>query len=172
LGGTVAFYTFTTYMQKFLVNTSGFSKNTATLVSSLTLFVFMLIQPLYGWVSDRIGRKPILKTFGILGTLTTVPIMMALSHTNNFWVAFALIMVALLIVSNYTSINAVVKAELFPAHIRALGVGFPYAIAVSLFGGTAEYIALLFKGNGPPGTGFTGMLQVYHGFVGHLRYHE
>jgi MHS family alpha-ketoglutarate permease-like MFS transporter len=145
LGGTVAFYTFTTYMQKFLVNTSGFSKNTATLVSTLTLFVFMLAQPLYGYISDRIGRKPLLKTFGILGTLTTVPIMIALSHTKNEWIAFALIMAALLIVSNYTSINAVVKAELFPAHIRALGVGFPYAIAVSLFGGTAEPIALLFK---------------------------
>jgi MHS family alpha-ketoglutarate permease-like MFS transporter len=148
LGGTVAFYTFTTYMQKFLVNTSGFSKNTATLVSTLTLFVFMLVQPLYGYISDRIGRKPMLRLFGILGTLTTIPIMVALSHTKNEWTAFALIMAALLIVSNYTSINAVVKAELFPAHVRALGVGFPYAIAVSAFGGTAEYVALLFKNAG------------------------
>ncbi|MDB5128018.1 MFS transporter [Mucilaginibacter sp.] len=148
IGGTVAFYTFTTYMQKFLVNTNGFSKNEATLISSLTLIVFMLIQPLYGWVSDRIGRKPMLKTFGILGTLTTIPILTYLSQTHNFWVAFALIMLALLIVSNYTAINAVVKAELFPAHIRALGVGFPYAIAVSIFGGSAEYIALMFKGYG------------------------
>ncbi|MCQ6958935.1 MFS transporter [Mucilaginibacter aquariorum] len=148
IGGTVAFYTFTTYMQKFLVNTNGFSKNEATLISSLTLIVFMLIQPLYGWVSDKIGRKPMLKTFGILGTLTTIPIFTYLSQTHNFWVAFALIMLALLIVSNYTAINAVVKAELFPAHIRALGVGFPYAIAVSVFGGTAEYIALMFKGYG------------------------
>jgi MHS family alpha-ketoglutarate permease-like MFS transporter len=148
IGGTVAFYTFTTYMQKFLVNTNGFSKNEATLISSLTLIVFMLIQPLYGWVSDRIGRKPMLKTFGILGTLTTIPIFTYLSQTHNFWVAFALIMLALLIISNYTAINAVVKAELFPAHIRALGVGFPYAIAVSIFGGSAEYIALMFKGYG------------------------
>lgn len=148
IGGTVAFYTFTTYMQKFLVNTNGFSKNTATLISTLTLIVFMLIQPLYGLLSDKIGRKPLLKAFGILGTITTIPLLTFLSHTNNFWVAFGLIMLALLIVSNYTAINAVVKAELFPAHIRALGVGFPYAIAVSAFGGSAEYIALLFKQKG------------------------
>jgi MHS family alpha-ketoglutarate permease-like MFS transporter len=145
IGGTVAFYTFTTYMQKFLVNTNGFSKNTATLISTLTLVIFMLIQPLYGLLSDRIGRKPLLKAFGILGTITTIPILTYLGATTNFWVAFGLIMLALLIVSNYTSINAVVKAELFPAHIRALGVGFPYAIAVSAFGGSAEYLALLFK---------------------------
>jgi MHS family alpha-ketoglutarate permease-like MFS transporter len=145
VGGTVAFYTFTTYMQKFLVNTSGFSKNSATLISTLTLVGFMLLQPVFGLLSDKIGRKPLLIGFGILGTLTTVPILIALSHTKDVWIAFALIMCALIIVSGYTSINAVVKAELFPANVRALGVGFPYAIAVSLFGGTAEYIALWFK---------------------------
>lgn len=145
VGGTVAFYTFTTYMQKFLVNTSGFSKDDATLISALTLIVFMLLQPLFGLLSDKIGRKPLLIGFGILGTTTTVPILTALGSTKDFWLAFALIICALVIVSGYTSINAVVKAELFPANVRALGVGFPYAIAVSLFGGTAEYIALDFK---------------------------
>jgi MHS family alpha-ketoglutarate permease-like MFS transporter len=145
VGGTVAFYTFTTYMQKFLVNTSGFSKNNATLISALTLMVFMLLQPVFGLLSDKIGRKPLLIGFGILGALTTIPIMTALGGTKNFWLAFALIMCALVIVSGYTSINAVVKAELFPANVRALGVGFPYAIAVSVFGGSAEYVALDFK---------------------------
>jgi len=63
-------------------------------------------------------------------------------------VALLLVMAALLIVSGYTSINAVVKAELFPAQVRALGVGLPYALTVSVFGGTAEYIALWFKQQG------------------------
>lgn len=150
IGGTVAFYTFTTYMQKFLVNTSGLTKSKATLVSTLTLAVFMLIQPLFGWISDRIGRKPLLIAFGIAGTLATVPILLALGATHDMWTAFLLIMAALIIVSGYTSINAVVKAELFPANVRALGVGFPYAIAVSIFGGSAEYVALSFKDAGHP----------------------
>ncbi len=145
VGGTVAFYTFTTYMQKFLVNTSGFSKNTATLISTLSLVGFMLLQPLFGALSDKIGRRPLLIAFGVLGTICTIPLLNTLSITTNKWVAFTLIFSALIIVSGYTSINAVVKAELFPAEVRALGVGFPYAIAVSLFGGTAEYIALWFK---------------------------
>lgn len=145
LGGTVAFYTYTTYMQKFLVNTSGFTNSEATLIATLTLVVFMLIQPLFGLLSDKIGRKPLLIVFGILGSLATVPLMLALGGTQQVWTAFALLMVALIIVSGYTSINAVVKAELFPAHVRALGVGFPYAISVSLFGGSAEWVALQFK---------------------------
>lgn len=145
IGGTVAFYTFTTYMQKFLVNTAGFSNGSATMISTVTLVVFMLLQPVFGLLSDKIGRKPLLIGFGILGTLATVPIMTALSTTKEVWPAFALILCALIITSGYTSINAVVKAELFPVKVRALGVGFPYAIAVSIFGGTAESLALLFK---------------------------
>ncbi|MDO3627900.1 MFS transporter [Mucilaginibacter sp. BT774] len=147
IGGTVAFYTFTTYMQKFLVDTAKFSNADASLISTLSLVVFMLLQPLFGLLSDKIGRKPLLIGFGIAGALTTVPIMTTLSSTKEVWSAFLLVMCALIIISAYTSINAVVKAELFPAKIRALGVGFPYAIAVSLFGGTAETLALTFKQN-------------------------
>ena len=148
LGGTVAFYTYTTYMQKFLVNTSGWTKEAATAVSALCLFIYMCLQPLFGALSDRVGRRPLLIGFGILGTLCTVPLMTVLAGTKDFWTGFGLIMAALVIVSGYTSINAVVKAELFPSHVRALGVALPYAIAVSLFGGSAEYVALGLKAQG------------------------
>ncbi len=148
LGGTLAFYTYTTYMQKFLVNTVHLTKSQSTLLSFFSLLVFGLIQPLFGLLSDRIGRKPLLLSFGIMGTILTVPLLTTLSNTTSQWQAFALMLIALLIVSGYTSINAVVKAELFPAEIRALGVGLPYALTVAIFGGTAEYIALLFKNNG------------------------
>lgn len=145
MGGTLAFYTYTTYMQKFLVNTVQLSKEQSTLLSFLSLFLFACLQPLFGLLSDRIGRRPLLIGFGVLGTLCTVPLLTALSHTTDQWTAFALLMAALVIVSGYTSINAVVKAELFPAGVRALGVGLPYALAVAVFGGTAEYIALWLK---------------------------
>ena len=144
-GGTLAFYTYTTYLQKFMVNTIGLSKDDATLISAGTLFVFMLLQPIVGFISDKIGRKPVLITFGVLGMLGTVPILTALGETKNLWAIAGLSMLALVIVSCYTSINAVVKAELFPPEIRALGVGLPYALTVSIFGGTAEYIALWLK---------------------------
>jgi MFS transporter, MHS family, alpha-ketoglutarate permease len=145
MGGTLAFYTYTTYMQKFLVNTAGWTKPDATLVSAVTLGLFALLQPAFGALSDRVGRRPLLISFGVAGVLFTYPIMSRLAVTHDFWLAFGLIMAALVIVSGYTSINAVVKAELFPSHVRALGVALPYAIAVSLFGGSAEYVALWLK---------------------------
>lgn len=148
MGGTLAFYTYTTYMHKFLVNSAGIEKSTASLINAATLFVYMLLQPVIGALSDRIGRRPVLIAFGVLGTLLTVPILSRLQHIDSPMAAFWLIMLALVIVSGYTSINAVVKAELFPVRIRALGVGLPYALTVAIFGGTAEYVALWFKGIG------------------------
>jgi len=147
-GGTLAFYAYSIYMQKFLVNTSGFSREVASQINAATLFVFMLLQPVAGGLSDKIGRKPLMVGFGIAGVLFTYPIFTALETATNPIYAGLLVMAALVIVTGYTSINAVVKAELFPAHIRALGVALPYALANTLFGGTAEFVALKFKGAG------------------------
>jgi MHS family alpha-ketoglutarate permease-like MFS transporter len=145
LGGTVAFYTYSTYMLKFLINSVGLSRDQATAISTGSLFVFMLLQPVMGAISDVVGRRPLLMGFGLLGVLCTFPIFSALTHTRDPWTAFLLCTAALVIVSGYSSINAVVKAELFPASVRALGVALPYAVTVSIFGGTAEYAGLYFK---------------------------
>lgn len=145
MGGTLAFYTYTTYVHKFLVNSAGIDKQTASLVNAATLFIYMLLQPVVGALSDRIGRRPVLIAFGVLGTLLTVPILSTLQNVSTGTQAFWLVMAALVIVSGYTSINAVVKAELFPVEVRALGVALPYALTVAIFGGTAEAVALWFK---------------------------
>jgi MHS family alpha-ketoglutarate permease-like MFS transporter len=145
MGGTIAFYTFTTYTQKFLVNTAGFGKAEATAVSAASLFLYMLLQPLVGALSDRVGRRAVLIGFGALGSVCFYPLLGALSGATTVAQAFGWVMLGLVITSGYTSVNAVVKAELFPAHIRALGVGLPYAIAAAVFGGTTEFLALWSK---------------------------
>ncbi|MEV4742445.1 MFS transporter [Streptomyces sp. NPDC049555] len=148
MGGTVAYYTYTTYLTKYLSNSAGLPKQTATLVSFCALLVFACLQPLAGALSDRIGRRPLLITFAVGATFLTVPIMAMLRHAGSFWPALGLSLLALVVVTGYTSINACVKAELFPTGVRSLGVALPYAIANALFGGTAEYVALWFKNSG------------------------
>lgn len=144
-GGSCAFYAYTTYMQKFLTNTSGFSRSAATEIMTIALVVFMLIQPLWGIAADRLGRKPVLYVFGFGGMLVSVPVFTAISHAATPAAALALVLAPLILLGGYTSISGLIKAELFPAHIRTLGVALPYAVGNTLFGGTAEYVALWFK---------------------------
>lgn len=148
MGGTLSFYTFTTYMQKFLVNSLHYTIDQSTVLTFWLMLIYAGMQPLFGWISDHIGRKPLLIAFGVLGTLTTMPVFNALMHADTEAAVFWLILAALCIVSGYTSVCGIVKAEMFPADVRALGVGFPYALAVAVFGGTAESIALYLKNIG------------------------
>lgn len=163
-GGSTAFYSYTTYMQKFLVNTTGLSRASATLVMTVALLVFMLIQPWWGLAADRWGRKPFLYLFGFGGMLVTVPVFMAISTAASPIVALGLVLLPLILLGSYTAISGLIKAELFPAHIRTLGVALPYAIGNSLFGGTAEFVALWFKQAGAE-SGFYWYLTVIIGMA-------
>jgi MHS family alpha-ketoglutarate permease-like MFS transporter len=153
-GGSLVFYTFTTYMQKYLVNTAGMDTRTASEVMTAVLFCYMLMQPLFGALSDKIGRRTSMLCFGVFTVVATVPILSALAHVRDPYTAFGLVILALAGVSFYTSISGLVKAELFPMHVRALGVGLSYAIANAAFGGSAEYVALWFKSIGVESTFF------------------
>ena len=147
-GGTACFYAYTIYLQKFLVNTSGFDRVTASRIMTVALGCMLLIQPLAGRLSDRVGRKPLMIFFGTSAMLFTYPIFTTLETVGSAPAAFALVMACLVIVTGYSSINAIIKAEMFPAHIRALGVALPFAIANAIFGGSAEYVALSLKDMG------------------------
>lgn len=144
-GGSLCFYTYTTYMQKYLVNTAGMPKDVVSELMTGALVLFMIFQPIIGALSDRIGRRTCIIIFGVLTTLCTVPLLSALAHVTSYTMAFILVSASLLILSFYTSIGGVLKAELFPMEVRALGVGLSYAIGNAIFGGSAEAVALALK---------------------------
>lgn len=147
-GGSLAFYTFTTYMQKYLVLSAGWSKAEATQVSAVALLVYMLLQPVFGALSDRVGRRALLIVFAGGGMVLSVPALRAIGGASYPYEGFVLMLAALTLLSCYSAISGLVKAEMFPARVRALGVGLPYAFGVALFGGSAEYVALAFKSAG------------------------
>ncbi|MFD8271238.1 MFS transporter [Streptomyces flaveolus] len=148
IGGTVAFYTYTTYLQKYLVNTAGIPKSTVTVIGFAALFVYMLMQPAAGALSDRIGRRPVMFAFSGGCMLLTVPLMTLLGRTSSPWIAFLLMTVALTFVTGYSALAAIIKAEMFPTRVRALGVGLPHALVTATFGGLTEPVALALKDAG------------------------
>jgi metabolite-proton symporter len=148
MGGSLYFYTFTTYMQKYLVNTAHMDAGVVSIVMTAVLILYMCLQPPFGALSDRIGRRNNMILFTALGALAASPLLFALGQVSNPVTAFLLVLAALMIASFYTSISGVVKADLFPTEVRALGVGLTYAVANAIFGGTAEYVALWLKSSG------------------------
>ena len=143
--GALGFYCFTTYMQKFLTNTGHFSKADASWISAASLVIYLVMMPLFGWLGDRFGRRNLLIFAFGSGAVVVWPILVGISRTTDAWVALGLICAFLVTLSGYSAVNAVVKAELFPASVRGLGVSLPYAVANAIFGGTAEYVALALK---------------------------
>ncbi|WP_040167088.1 MFS transporter [Microbacterium gorillae] len=141
MGGTVAFYTYTVNAPTILKTTfAGKNAVLGGVITLVALIILMLLQPLGGWISDRIGRKPVLIFFGVGGVLFSWVLILVLPTVTNALGAFAILLVGFVIITGYTSINAIVKASMLPTHIRALGVGFGYAMANSIFGGTAPLL--------------------------------
>jgi MHS family alpha-ketoglutarate permease-like MFS transporter len=147
-GGSLIFYTFTTYMQKYLINTAGYSIKSASAIMTTCLFIFMIMQPAFGALSDKIGRRSNMLLFSSLGVMMVLPVMTTLETMADPMISGLLICIALAVVSLYTSISGIVKAEMFPIEVRALGVGLSYAIGNAIFGGSAEFVALNFKAAG------------------------
>jgi MHS family alpha-ketoglutarate permease-like MFS transporter len=147
-GGTLIFYTLTTYMQKYLVNSGHMDKKTASIIMTAALFISMLLQPFFGALSDKTGRRRFMIYFSSLSTISIMPILHFIRETHSPFVAFGLVLFELIILSFYSSISGLVKAEMFPPHVRSLGVGLGHSIPVALFGGTAEYVALTLKSLG------------------------
>ncbi len=140
MGGTLAFYAYSVNAPAIVKTTYKDQAMTATWINLIGLIFLMAIQPIGGMISDKVGRKPLLLWFGIGGVIYTYFLFTYLPQTHSPLMSFLLVAVAYVILTGYTSINALVKSELFPSHVRALGVGIGYALANSMFGGTAPVI--------------------------------
>ncbi|MDH0564089.1 MFS transporter [Acinetobacter courvalinii] len=147
--GSLTFYVVTVYSKTYLTNI-GMDGKTVGFIMTTALFVFMLAQPLFGMLSDRIGRRASMLAFSLLSAIFIYPVMVTgmRSFADSPVIITLLLIFLMMLLSFYTSISGLVKAEMFPPHVRALGVGFSYAVGNALFGGSAPSVALLFKDAG------------------------
>ncbi|MFF7159996.1 MFS transporter [Streptomyces sp. NPDC008086] len=142
-GGTIAYYTWTSYLPTYAELNAGIEKSDALLAGTISLAFFGLLQPIGGLLSDRFGRRPLLLFFGLGFALLTVPLLHALH--DSFATLLLVQCAGMVLLTGFTSISAAVNAEVFPPRVRAAGIGFPYSLTVAMFGGTAPYVGTLFK---------------------------
>lgn len=149
-GGSLAFYTITVYSKTYITESIGISSKATGYMMTIALFIFMVSQPFFGMLADRIGRRASMLYFSGLGAICIYPVMvigMQGNYERPILIFIALVLM-MLILSFYTSIGGLVKAEMFPTEVRALGVGFSYALGNAVFGGSAPTVALKFKNSG------------------------
>lgn len=153
--GSLCFYIITVYSKTYITNL-GIDDRTVGYMMTCALFVFMCVQPLFGMLADRIGRRASMMLFSICCAIFIYPVMLiAMPHFSNSPIIVTLLLIFLMFcLSFYTSISGLVKAEMFPPYIRALGVGFAYAVGNAIFGGSAPAIALKLKDIGYENTFF------------------
>ncbi|MDF3290352.1 MFS transporter [Streptomyces silvisoli] len=149
VGGTIAYYTWTTYLPTYATVNAGFNKGDALTAGTISLAFFAVLQPLGGALSDRIGRKPLLLGFSVGFAVLAVPLLHLV--TSAFFSLLLVQCAGMVLLTGYTAVAAAVNAEVFPARVRAAGIGFPYSLTVALFGGTAPYVGTWFKQAGHPG---------------------
>ncbi len=151
IGGGVMFYTYTGYLERYLVSARGFDKDDVSLISFAALFVFLVIQPAAGWLADRWGARRVMGIFAV-GTMVTTPVVfVVIAHTSSLAVAFGCLVVGIVFLAGYGGSAATLYADQFPTKVRALGMGVAHSLANAIFGGTTEALALALKESGHEG---------------------
>jgi MHS family alpha-ketoglutarate permease-like MFS transporter len=151
IGGGVVFYTYTGYLERYLVTARGFDRDDVSLMSFAALTVFLVIQPVAGWLADRIGARRVMRIFAV-GTMLTRPVVfVVVARTSSLVVAFAALIVGLAFLACYGGAAATLYADQFPTKVRALGMGMAHSLANAIFGGTTEMLALALRESGHEG---------------------
>ena len=148
VAGTVTYYAWTTYFSTYAQTAAKVPASEALVVNTIALAFFMVLQPLGGILSDRVGRKPLLVVFAAGFTIGVVPLLALVG--SSFGLLLLVQCVGMVLLTGYTAIAAALNAELVPGRVRASGIGFPYSLTVAIFGGTAPYVATWLASIGRP----------------------
>ena len=138
VGVTIVYYAWAISAPQYAISSRGIDPGSALWAGVVASLVFIAALPVWGAVSDRVGRRPVLLGC-VLGLAASVFPLNALVGDSAVRLGVAMSL-ALVLIAGPAAIVPAVYAELFPTRIRTVGVGVPYSIAVATFGGTAPYL--------------------------------
>ncbi len=144
---TVTFYFITAYTPTYAKNVLGFTRLDGFIVTAIVGISNLFWLPVSGFVSDKIGRKPVLLTMTFLGMISAYPMLSLLADpTTLSFTKFILVELWFsFIFGAYNGAMIVSLTEVIPKQVKALGFSFSYSIAVAIFGGFTPTVATLLK---------------------------
>ena len=146
----VAYYTWATFLPTYAQLTTGRDKASTLLGSVIGLVLLVIVVPICGALSDRLGRRKIFPIVGAIGMIVLFYPLLLLLDRPGFWVYVVVAASGWLVLGIWQAVYPTIQAELFPASVRVSGIGFSHQLVIAIFGGTAPLIAAAFVGAGHP----------------------
>ncbi|GLB63921.1 MFS transporter [Dietzia sp. NCCP-2495] len=137
-GITVAHYTWSSYASTFAITQRDMDAGSAFWMIFGSQLIALCTLPLWGLLSDKIGRRPVIFIFAV-GTIITTPFLMGMI-SDQPWTLFVTSLIAMTLVAAAGSILSSFMSEAFPTKMRSAGIGFAYSLSVAVFGGSAPYL--------------------------------
>ncbi|WP_104137549.1 MFS transporter [Arthrobacter sp. ZGTC131] len=146
----VAYYTWATFLPTYAKLTTGRDLSSTLAGSVIGLALLVVIVPVCGYLSDRLGRRKIFPIIGAIGMIVLFYPLLLLLNQPGFWVYVLVSASGWVVLGIWQAVYPTIQAELFPASVRVAGIGFAHQIVIAVFGGTAPLIAAAFVGAGQP----------------------
>jgi MHS family proline/betaine transporter-like MFS transporter len=140
--GSITYYVGITYVPAFLTSVGRLSEGEALWLSTIAAVAVILVTPIIGALSDRIGRKPVL--LGLCIGSAALPItMFSLMASSAREEALAGAVILAMLAGAVSAVGAVATAEQFPGEGRITGLALGATMATAIFGGLTPYVAQL-----------------------------
>jgi MHS family proline/betaine transporter-like MFS transporter len=139
--GCVMNYTFIVFMPTFAAQTFKINPGLALYSATFANLIYLVGTPLVGYVSDRIGRKPMMLACSALSAVLSYPMFMLLVAVPTIWGLVLVQAIAAAILCLYAGVICTILSEAFPTNVRYTALSTSYGFAVTIFGGFAPFIA-------------------------------
>lgn len=146
----VAYYTWATFLPTYAKLTTGRDTASTLAGSVIGLALLVIIVPICGALSDRLGRRKIFPIIGAIGMIVLFYPLLLLLNQPGFGVYVLVAASGWVVLAIWQAVYPTIQAELFPAAVRVSGIGFSHQIVIAALGGTAPLIAAAFVGAGHP----------------------
>ena len=139
--GCVINYVFLVFLPSFASQTLKIDLSYALWSTALAGTLYLVLTPIVGHYSDRVGRKPMLFACSLLAVIMAYPLFLFLATYPSFWGMLVVQAIAQAILTLYTGVISTILSEMFPTNIRYTALSVSYGFAVAIFGGFAPYIS-------------------------------